>query len=140
MAKSCIFCFCASTNFIYGIELYANTCPTYLQKLVKLTNKIFRILLNQPLRTRVVELHNDLNVLPVKMLHTQQLLVLVFKCLYHRNSVTVMFRNYFVYNKSIHSHNTRMSNQLHILAPVGQKAKGALSTNYVCCGMVYQMN
>lgn len=107
-------------QILYGIELYANTCPTYLQKLVKLTNKIFRILLNQPLRTRVVELHNDLNVLPVKMLHTQQLLVLVFKCLYHRNSVTVMFRNYFVYNKSIHSHNTRMSNQLHILAPVGQ--------------------
>lgn len=81
-------------QILYGIELYANTCPTYLQKLVKLTNKIFRILLNQPLRTRVVELHNDLNVLPVKMLHTQQLLVLVFKCLYHRNSVTVMFRNY----------------------------------------------
>ena len=31
---------------------------------MKLTNKIFRILLNQPLRTGVVELHNDLNVLP----------------------------------------------------------------------------
>ena len=35
-------------QILYGIELYANTCPTYLQKLVKLTNKIFRILLNQP--------------------------------------------------------------------------------------------
>jgi len=58
-------------QILYGIELYANTCLTYLQKLVKLTNKIFRILLNQPLRTRVVELHNDLYVLPV----------LVFKCI-----------------------------------------------------------
>ena len=63
-------------QILYGIELYANTCPTYLQKLVKLTNKIYRILLNQPLRTRVVELHNDLNVLPVKMLHHSSCLFL----------------------------------------------------------------
>ena len=32
---------------IYSINLYANTCLTYLQKLVKLTNKIYRILLYQ---------------------------------------------------------------------------------------------
>ena len=74
-------------QILYGIELYANTCLTYLQKLVKLTNEIFRILLNQTLRTRVVELHNNLHVLPVKMLHTQQLLVLVLK------NVSSKFRN-----------------------------------------------
>ena len=32
---------------LYGIELYANTLPTYIDKLVKLNNKVLRILLNQ---------------------------------------------------------------------------------------------
>ena len=30
----------------YGIEIYGNTCPTYLHKLTKINNKILRILQN----------------------------------------------------------------------------------------------
>ena len=31
-------------HLIYGIELYGNTCPSYLDKLGKLNNKLLRIL------------------------------------------------------------------------------------------------
>ena len=34
---------------MYGIEIYANTYVTYLDKLVKINNKLLRILQNQPL-------------------------------------------------------------------------------------------
>ena len=77
-------------QILYGIELYANTCPTYLQKLVKLTNKIFRILLNQPLRTRVVELHNNLNVLPVKCyIHSSCLFLCLNVCIIWRRKTLI---------------------------------------------------
>jgi len=35
------------TNLLYGIESYANTYASYLDKLIKINNKIFRLLLNQ---------------------------------------------------------------------------------------------
>ena len=34
---------------LYDIEIYANTYASYLDKLVKINNKILRILLNQPI-------------------------------------------------------------------------------------------
>jgi len=42
---------------MYGIEIYANTYITYLDNLVKINNKLLRILQNQPLATRVSTLH-----------------------------------------------------------------------------------
>ena len=40
----------------YGIEIYANTKISYLDKLIKLNNKLLRILQHKPITTPVFEL------------------------------------------------------------------------------------
>ena len=54
---------------------------TYLYKLIKLINKILRILQNCPIRTHVQDLYTKFNVLPLDKLHNHQIILVVFKCL-----------------------------------------------------------
>jgi len=63
-------------HLLYGIEMYANTCVTYLDKLIKLNNKILRILQNCPIRTHVLDLYTKFNVLPLDKLHNHQIILL----------------------------------------------------------------
>jgi hypothetical protein len=60
--KSIYFAF-VHPHILYGIEIYANTNPTYLSKLVKLNNRILRILQNRPLATQVISLYRKYNTL-----------------------------------------------------------------------------
>ena len=62
---------------IYGIELYGNTCHTYLDKLLKLNNKLLRILQGKDKRSHVKELYVHYNTLPVLQLHDFQVLGLI---------------------------------------------------------------
>ena len=66
---------------MYEIEIYANTYATYLDKLVKINNKLLRILQNQPLAAPVSQLYTSFNLLSIDKLHVLQKLLLVFKCL-----------------------------------------------------------
>ena len=86
-------------HLLYGIEMYANTCVTYLDKLIKLNNKILRILQKCPIRAHVLELYDTkFNVLPLDKLHNYQIILLVFKCLNYANLLPPMYANYFVVN------------------------------------------
>jgi len=64
---------------------YANTYVTYLNKLVKINNKLRRILQNRPIATPVSQLYTTFNLLSIDKLHV--LLLLVFKCMYHSDLV-----------------------------------------------------
>jgi beta-galactosidase GanA len=44
---------------LYGVEIYANTCCTYLDKLFKLNNKLLRILQSKSRSTTVNELYRN---------------------------------------------------------------------------------
>jgi len=46
-------------HVLYGVEIYANT-PTYLDKLMKLNNKLLRILQCKPITTPIRELYKTL--------------------------------------------------------------------------------
>ena len=96
-------------HIIYGIEVYANACKSTLDKLYKLNNKLIRILFNKQIETPVYSLYKMLNTLPLSKLHEVQLLKLVHKCLFHKNLMPSIFRDYYVESKSIHQHNTRSS-------------------------------
>ena len=102
-----------SPHILYGIEVYANTTKTALDKLCKLNNKLLRILLNKPLLTPINELYRAMAVLPIPQLHEMQLLVFTHKCLYASTTLPDIFDKYFVTNTSIHSHNTKHQNDLH---------------------------
>jgi len=101
-------------HLLYGIEVYGNTCPTYLDKLGKLNNKLLRILQNRPIRSPVISLYENYNTLPVKELHEYQILQFVQKAVHHPNLLPPIFTNYFQANESIHDHNTRTKSDIHI--------------------------
>lgn len=102
---------------LYGIEIYANTFGTYLDRLKKLNNKILRITQCQPRRSHVLDLYKRYNLLPLDHLYSQQLLVFVFKCLYYNQMVPFVFHEYFTFNRQVHAYGTRAQNDLHIFAP-----------------------
>ena len=52
-------------HILYGVEIYANTFDTYLDRLRKLNNKILRIMQNQPKRSHVFDLYKNYNLLPL---------------------------------------------------------------------------
>jgi len=63
-------------HILYGIKIYANTKPSYLDKLNKLNNKlrILRILQNKPITSPLCELYKSYNTLSIPNLHKYQLL------------------------------------------------------------------
>ena len=84
-----------------------------LDKLVKLNNKLLRILLNKKMETPIPNLYKTLNVLPLPLLHELQMLVFVHKC-YYKLDIPFIFRQYFSENNVVHGHNTRYNNDLHV--------------------------
>jgi len=82
-------------HIIYGLEVYGNTCYTHIEPLVKLNNKIIRILFKVPFRTHVYELYNLCNSLPVNLLHETLLIQFVHKTVYFLSNTPEVFHMYF---------------------------------------------
>jgi len=101
-------------HLLYAIEVYGNTCSSYIDKLFKLNNKLLRILQHKPFRSHVPDLYIEFNTLPVTLLHEQQLLILAHKIIHHPESVPELFIDYFNKNESVHSHDTRTKNDMHL--------------------------
>ncbi len=97
----------------YGIELYANTCESYLDRLNKINNKIIRIIQNFSLDTPLRLLYSSFNALPLMSLFKFNIGVIVYKALNSKCECPDVYREYFQANSSIHSHNTRHCTDLH---------------------------
>jgi hypothetical protein len=99
------------SRILHGIELYGNTCSTYLDKLSKLNNKLLRILQNRPSSVPVKEFYAEYNTYPIAELHVQQLLVVVHKYLFHPDLLPPAYtrNNYFVINNQMYNYDTRNS-------------------------------
>ena len=101
-------------HILYGIEIYGNTYPSYLDKLTRLNNKILKILQNQSVITSHKVIYPEYNTLPPQLLHKYQILILVHKFLYHKHLLPIIYLDYFTLNSSIHDHNTRGRSLLHL--------------------------
>jgi len=101
-------------HIIYGIEIYANTCYSVLDKLCKLNNKLLRILSNAPREAPVIELYKSFELLPIPILFEFKMLIFMFDCIYYRQYLPEIFQNYFRVNSDVHMYNTRQSSNLHI--------------------------
>jgi len=64
-------------HLLYGIEMYANTGPTHLNKLETLNKKLLRILQNKPYNYPTRDLYVEYNTLSIPDLHKCQILLLV---------------------------------------------------------------
>jgi len=95
---------------LYGVEVYGNTCASYLDKLTKLNNKILRILQKKERNCCSQCLYAEYNTLPPLQLFNYQILNLAHKVIHSPYVLPVIFRDYFTFCNSIHDHNTRHNN------------------------------
>jgi hypothetical protein len=103
-------------HILYGIEVYGSAAAYRLDRLVKLNNKILRTLQWKKLDYPIKDLYSGFNTLPVPLLHQYQLLVFMFKYSHCNSSLPPALQNYFITNSSIHDHNTRARNNLHLFS------------------------
>jgi hypothetical protein len=101
-------------NIRYGIQIYANTHFTYLEKLIRLNNKIFRILQFKSLSTPIAELYLTYNTLPIVELHKMQLLTPSHKYSFHRSTLPEAYSEYFIAYANMHDYNTRCKDDIHL--------------------------
>ena len=81
------------SQLLYGIEVYANTTPNHLSKLITLNNKLLRILQKKSSKSHSAELYKTYNTLPVQLLHNFQILTFMHKYVYHRVKLRLYFVN-----------------------------------------------
>lgn len=81
-------------HLLYGIEVYAKTCKSTLDKLYKLNNKLLRIVLKKRIDTPVSDLYMSMNTLNIPKLHYLQLLLFTHKCLYHKFLLPEVFHEF----------------------------------------------
>ena len=111
-------------HLLYGIEIYANTYTSYLNKLHILNNKLLRIILHENIRIPVTDLYKTANVLPIEKLHIYNILLLVHKFIYNKDLLPTIFQNYFVPTTNIHSHNIRSkATSLYIISVSNSRGK-----------------
>ena len=101
-------------QLLYGIEVYANTCKSHLEKLVVLNNKLLRIAQNCQVRTCTVDLYKRYSTLPLPLLHEYNVLCFVHKCFYNSLAMPNVFNDYFQLNNAIHVYGTRSFDRLHL--------------------------
>lgn len=92
------------SHLIYGIEVYAKTHAKYINPLVKINNRILRILQNKPLDTPTQILYTNFNTLPIPKLYELHILLLMHKYYYNKWKLPAVFYNYFLENCNIHSY------------------------------------
>ena len=119
--------------------MYANTCGSYLDKLIKLNNKLLRILQNKTLSTPVFELYLEYNTLPIPQLHVQQLLLFVHKFVHHPDTLPAVFvkNNYFIPNSQVHNYSTRIIKICIYLISLLILAPGIPNSKQLIFGMNY---
>jgi hypothetical protein len=94
--------------------MYANTSRTHLDKLMKPTNKILRILQNRSRHTDIKSLYQEYGTVPIDEFHEYQLLLIFYKIIHCNEHLPDSFKDYFDENSILHSHNTRSKSDLHL--------------------------
>ena len=98
----------------YGIAIYANTTDNHLDPLIKMNNKILRILQNKPIKTPVELLYKNFKTLQIQQLRDFNIISLIHKFVHSRQELPEIYHSYFIYNSEIHSHKKRKSSALHL--------------------------
>ena len=78
--------------------------------IIKLNNKLLRILQNKPIKSHADELYLAYNTLSIPKLHDFQLLLFAYKVVHHPEKLSEILCSYFEFN----NHQTRSMNDIHM--------------------------
>ena len=115
-------------HLLFGIELYANTCKSYLNELMILNNKILRVLQNKPLSENITNLYLHFNILPIDQLLLYQYALFAYKYYHNKNSLPDAFSEFLKANSEIHEHNIRRKNNLRLSSHSSSRGHRSIST------------
>src|SRR3989442_3404967 len=125
------------TNILYGIEIYANTYNTYLNRLTLLNNKLIRILFNKNRQTHIRDLYQFIESLPIINLHVYSILKFVHKCRVNPFDLPDIFMDYFSPSNLVNNYSSRRKYDLYVNLPNTNFGKKCVKIKG--CGIVYQM-
>ena len=96
----------------YCIEIWGNTCTTYLTPIIRLQKTAVRIIVGARRRQSSEGIFKLLRIIPVEKLHTYSIYIFLFKLI--SNTMPQSISSTFQFNNNLHSHSTRQNNNLHI--------------------------
>ena len=114
------------SHILYAVEIYANTHKSHLDRLIKLNNKLLRIIQNKPRKTHLTELYENYSKFPLPLLYQQNLILFAHKILHCPQKLPDLFRQYINKNDDIHTHNTRLKDSTHLYRPTTDFGKRSL--------------
>ena len=96
---------------IYCVEVWVNALSTHTQPLIKLQNKIIRIIINSHFLTSSEKLYNETGILPFVTLVKYRIGLLMFKIA--KLTVPISISRLFKLNSNVHNYNTRQAHHIH---------------------------
>ena len=133
-------------SFVYPYLTYCNhiwgaTYISNLKKLIKLQNRIVRVIFNAKYRENADPLYKALGIL--KLVDINKYLIGRFMFRYCNGSLPQLFNSFFEYNSDYHNYDTRTAQHFHIppvktdLAKTGIKCRGAIIWNCILSHGIY---
>ena len=96
---------------IYCVEVWGNALSTHSTPLIKLLNKIIRIITNSLFLAFSEKLYNETGILPFVTLVKYRIGLLMFKIAKH--TVPISISRLFKLNSDVHNYNTRHAHHIH---------------------------
>ena len=103
----CLYNSLFSSFLSYGIVVWGQTFPSYLEPILKLQKRAVRTISNQPTHSNSAPIFNNLRLLRVTEIFQMKLLTFVYESV---NKISPpCFHSFFKPNSSIHHHHTRQA-------------------------------
>ena len=96
---------------IYCVEVWGKALSTHTQPLIKLQNKIIRIITNSHFLASSEKLYNETGILPFVTLVKYRIGLLLFKIA--KLTVPISISRLFKLNSDVHNYNTREAHHIH---------------------------
>ena len=96
---------------IFCVEVWGNALSTHIQPLIKLQNKIIRIITNSHFLASSEKLYNETGILPFVTLVKYLIGLLMFKIA--KLTVSISISRLFKLNSDVHTYNTRQAQHIH---------------------------
>ena len=102
---------CIFPYLIYCVEVWGNALSIHTQPLIKLQNKIIRIITKSHFLASSEKIYNETGILPFVTLVKYRIGLLMFKIAKH--TVPVSISRLYKLNSDVHNYNTRQAHHIH---------------------------
>ena len=100
--------------FTYCIEICGHTCDEYMSSLFKVQKKAVRIITSSSYVAHTLSIFSNLKIINIYNIYNYQVLIFMLK--HQKGLLPSIFNDMYIQNNTIHTHNTRQANNIHVSA------------------------